>query len=125
MYPMFRKTVETLITNVAGVPLEDFYREENQYVAVQKPNYDDLMVLKNGRVIKVGYYRKGDAKPDPVFTFQIDEAGNWCPIRLEQVLGKREIGVFEDGRYYFSKGRFRDAKSFASSCAREWKEYYL
>lgn len=124
MYPMFKKTVETLIAKVGGVSLENFYREENQHILIRKPNYDDLIIQKTGREIKVGYYRNGDYKPDPIFVFE-QENGFWCPIRCEQVLGKIVIGKFENGRYLRNTSRVNEIKRFANACVREWKEYYL
>lgn len=127
MYPLFRRTVETIIKKHGNISLEEFYEADSKVIKVKKANFMDFTIEKAGNMLFVGYYREvaGDLISDPIFVFQLHE-DKWHPIRLEQVLGRSEIGdIQEDGRYYYYPGRFKDVKSFAGTCNKEWRFYYL
>lgn len=127
MYPLFRRTVEAIIKKHGNIRLEEFYASDHTVIKIKKPNFLDFTIEKTGDMLYVGYYREqaGDLISDPIFIFQIHD-NKWHPIRLEQVLGRSEIGeLLEDNRYYYSPGRFKDVKSFAGTCNKEWRFYYL
>ncbi|MFF2531270.1 DUF6908 domain-containing protein [Brevibacillus sp. NPDC058079] len=126
MYPLFRKTVESLIKKFGKMNIDEFYATDAKTIKIIKPNYLDFSIEKNGNRLFVGYYREqaGDLISDPIFVFEIKD-NRWHPIRLEQVLGETLIGQFENGCYYYYPGNFKDVKSFASTCAKEWRFYYL
>jgi hypothetical protein len=127
MFKGFRKTVERIIVKYGKMSLEEFFQAEQKTIRIEKEHFLPFSVSKEGNMLYVGYYRvqNGDSIPDPIFIFQLDDDNEWCPIRLEQVLGNTDIGLFEHGRYYYYQGHFRDVRSFATTCANEWKCYYL
>lgn len=126
MFKGFRQTVEKIIERVGNMSLEEFYQSEQKTIRIEKENFLPFSISKEGDNLYIGYYRvvNGDAIPDPIFVFQLKE-GIWHPIRLEQVLGNTDVGMFEHGRYYYYQGHFKDVRSFATLCAKEWKFYYL
>lgn len=126
MYKSFRKTVERIIEKVGNVSLEEFYQAEQKAIRIEKENFLPFSISKEGDYLYIGYYREanGDLISDPIFVFQLQE-DIWHPIRVEQVLGTTNVGMFEHGRYYYYQGHFKDVRSFATLCAKEWKFYYL
>lgn len=126
MYPKLRKTVEEIIEKHGNITLDQFYRSSSKLIKVKKKGYLDFVIEKSGDVLYIGYYTiiNGDMVPDPIFMFVIHD-GQWYPIRLEQMLLHTPIGVFEDGKYVFNPKAFRDVKSFANLCSKEWRTYYL
>lgn len=127
MYKGFKEVVERIIKKYGDLPLQAFYEAEQIVIKVEMANFLPFTIEKQGNMLYVGYYRviNGDSASDPIFVFQLDEDLEWCPIRLEQLLGTTEIGEFEHGRYYYYQGYFKDARSFATACSKEWKAYYL
>lgn len=126
MYKRFRNTVEKIITEFSNEGLEKFYEAEQKVIKVEMDNFLPFTVEKNGDFLYIGYYRNvnGDAISDPVFVFQLKNNA-WYPLWVEQVFGDTKIGEFRGESYYYSKRNFDDVRSFATTCAKEWKAYYL
>ena len=126
MYKMFRKVVEKIIVKEGNVSLEEFYQKDQFSIMVEKEIFLPFHISREGDTLYVGFYRNmnGDAVSDPIFVFKLKD-DVWHPIRVEQVLGTSEIGMFEHGRYYYYPGQFKDVRSFATVCSKEWKFYYL
>ncbi len=62
---------------------------ESYYLKLRMPNYDDLVIEKEGRQVLVGHYYhhpSGDLISDPVLAFDYSN-GYWYPVRIEQVFG--------------------------------------
>lgn len=121
-----QKTVEKIIGKYGN--LEDFYKEEDFYLKVKKPNYLDLVIEKHGNYLLVGYYTisNGDLISNPVFAFHIKEDKEWFILRLEQTFGDTICGgVDKEGCLSWNKRSYKEVTSFANNCSQEWKYYYL
>ncbi|WCK57444.1 hypothetical protein PP175_25595 (plasmid) [Aneurinibacillus sp. Ricciae_BoGa-3] len=132
MFKRFRSTVEKIIVKHGHISLKDFYASSNVTIKVQRPHFLDFVIEKTGNTIFVGYYRKqnGDLISDPIFVFEYREEteygeDKWFPIRLEQVLDDRTVGLLVNEQYRYYPSAFKDVRSFATNCATEWKAYYL
>ncbi len=103
---------------------------ESYYLKLRMPNYDDLVIEKEGRQVLVGHYYhhpSGDLISDPVLAFDYDK-GHWYPVRIEQVLGDTFCSFIENGKRMIYPGRIREFKSFQNMFARnirdqKWLEY--
>jgi hypothetical protein len=62
---------------------------ESYFIKLSMPNYDDLVIEKEGKQVIIGHYYRhpsGDLISDPVLAFDYNK-GNWFPVRIEQTLG--------------------------------------
>jgi hypothetical protein len=127
MFPRFKKTVEKIIEIYSNGTLNEFYLKDSVHFKIEKPNFQNFTVEKQGSILMIGYYRvlNGDLISDPIFVFTIGGDNQWYPIRIEQILGEQPIGMFKDGGYQYYPRSFKEVKSFATTCASEWKSYYL
>jgi hypothetical protein len=87
---------------------------ESYYLKLRMPNYDDLVVEKEGRQVLVGHYYhhpSGDLISDPVLAFDYNQ-GYWYPVRIEQVLGDTICSFIEKGKRMIYPARIKDFKVF-------------
>ncbi len=72
---------------------------ESYYLKLRMPNYDDLVIEKDGEQVLVGHYYhhpSGDLISDPVLAFDYN-GGYWFPVRIEQVFGDTVCSYIENG----------------------------
>jgi hypothetical protein len=84
------------------------------YLKLRMPNYDDLVIEKEGEQVLVGHYYhhpSGDLISDPVFAFDYNE-GYWFPVRIEQVFGDTICSYLKDGERWKYPRRIKEFKSF-------------
>ncbi len=97
---------------------------ESYYLKLSMPNFDDLVIEKEGEQVLVGHYYhhpSGDLISDPVLAFDYNE-GYWYPVRIEQVLGDTVCSFVENGKRMIYPDRIREFKSFQRMFARNIKE---
>lgn len=125
MYKEFRKTIEKIVKSHTGEEMSVYFKNDNN-LKIKKESFLDFRISKEGDFLYIGFYSEinGDLISDPIFIFQVKN-DVWYPIALEQVFGYTKIGVFREGNYLYYPNRFKSVKSFAVSCAREWKDYYI
>lgn len=126
MYKEFRNTVEKIIESYTGKEASDFLRNDNS-LKIKKDSFLDFRISKEGDFLYIGFYSEcnGDLLSDPIFVFKVKE-DIWYPVALEQIFGYTKIGLLdEQDKYQYYPSRFKSVKSFAVSCAREWKDYYI
>lgn len=98
--------------------------EHTYFLKLRMPNYDDLVIEKEGEQILVGHYYhhpSGDLISDPVLAFDYN-GGHWYPIRIEQVFGDTVCSFIENGRRMRIPDRIREFKSFQRMFANNIKE---
>ncbi len=98
--------------------------EEDYYLKLSMPNYDDLVIEKEGEQVLIGHYYhhpSGDLISDPVLVFDFNE-GYWFPIRIEQALGDTMCSYFRNGKRMIYPQRFKEFKSFQRMFAKNLKE---
>ena len=126
-FKQFQSTIEKIIQKEYKHSLKEFFQKENSSIRIEKRNMLRFSIEKAGNHLFAGFYREvnGDLVSDPIFAFCIvDDV--WHPVRIEQVLGDTILGYFnEDNQYLYYPSAMKDAKSFATSCAKEWKFYFL
>ncbi len=87
---------------------------ESYYLKLRMPNYDDLVIEKEGEQVLVGHYYQhpsGDLISDPVLAFDYNR-GYWYPVRIEQTLGDTICSFVENGKRLIYAARIKDFKSF-------------
>jgi hypothetical protein len=97
---------------------------ESYYLKLRMPNYDDLVIEKEGEQVLVGHYYhhpSGDLISDPVLALDYNH-GYWYPVRIEQVFGDTVCSFVENGKRMIYPGRVREVKSFQRMFARNIKE---
>ncbi len=97
---------------------------DSYYLKLRMPNYDDLVIEKEGKQVLVGHYYhhpSGDLISDPVLAFDYSN-GYWYPVRIEQVFGDTVCSFLENGRRMRYPDRIREFKSFQSMFARNIRE---
>jgi hypothetical protein len=97
---------------------------ESYYLKLRMPNYDDLVIEKEGEQVLVGHYYhhpSGDLISDPVLAFDYRD-GYWFPVRIEQVFGDTVCSFVENGKRMIYPGRIREFKSFQRMFARNIRE---
>ncbi len=97
---------------------------ESYYLKLSMPNFDDLVIEKEGEQILVGHYYhhpSGDLISDPVLAFDYN-GGYWFPVRIEQVFGDTICSFIEDGKRMTYPRRIKEFKSFQRMFARNIKE---
>jgi hypothetical protein len=97
---------------------------ESYYLKLRMPNYDDLVLEKEGEQILVGHYYhhpSGDLISDPVLALDYNN-GYWYPVRIEQTLGDITCSYLENGKRMIYPDRIREFRSFQRMFARNIKE---
>ncbi len=97
---------------------------ESYYLKLRMPNYDDLVIEKEGEQVLVGHYYhhpSGDLISDPVLAFDYN-GGYWYPVRIEQVFGDTICSFVENGKRMMYLDRIREFKSFQRMFARNIRE---
>ncbi len=97
---------------------------ESYYLKLRMPNYDDLVIEKEGEQVLVGHYYhhpSGDLISDPVLAFDYCN-GYWYPVRIEQALGDTVCSFVENGKRMIYPARIREFKSFQRMFARNIRE---
>ncbi len=97
---------------------------ESYYLKLRMPNFDDLVIEKEGDQILVGHYYhhpSGDLISDPVLAFDYN-GGYWFPVRIEQTLGDTVCSFIENGKRMIYPGRIKEFKSFQRMFARNIRE---
>ncbi|HEY9206082.1 MAG TPA: hypothetical protein VIO58_09185 [Candidatus Methanoperedens sp.] len=97
---------------------------ESYFLKLRMPNYDDLVVEKEGEQVLVGHYYhhpSGDLISDPVFAFDYN-GGYWFPVRIEQTLSDTICTFIENGKRMIYPGRIKEFKSFQRMFARNIRE---
>jgi hypothetical protein len=97
---------------------------ESYFLKLRMPNYDDLVIEKEGEQVLVGHYYhhpSGDLISDPVLAFDYNE-GYWYPVRIEQTLGDTVCSFVEDGKRMIYPARIKEFKSFQRMFARNIRE---
>ncbi len=97
---------------------------ESYYLKLSMPNYDDLVIEKEGEQVLVGHYYhhpSGDLISDPVLAFDYNQ-GYWYPVRIEQVLGDTVCSFIENGKRMIYPARIKEFKSFQRMFARNIRE---
>ncbi len=87
---------------------------ESYYLKLRMPNYDDLVIEKEGEQVLVGHYYhhpSGDLISDPVLAFDYNR-GYWFPVRIEQTLGDTVCSFVENGKRMIYAARIKEFKSF-------------
>ena len=97
---------------------------ESYYLKLSMPNFDDLVIEREGEQVLVGHYYhhpSGDLISDPVLAFDYND-GYWYPVRIEQTLGDTVCSFVENGKRMIYPDRIREFKSFQRMLARNIKE---
>ncbi len=97
---------------------------ESYFLKLRMPNYDDLVIEREGEQVLVGHYYhhpSGDLISDPVLAFDYNE-GYWYPVRIEQTLGDTFCSFVENGKRMVYPNRIKEFKSFQRMFARNIKE---
>ncbi len=97
---------------------------ESYYLKLRMPNYDDLVLEKEGEQILVGHYYhhpSGDLISDPVLAFDYN-GGYWFPVRIEQVIGDTICSYLEGGERWKYPRRIQEFKSFQRMFAKNIEE---
>ncbi len=97
---------------------------KSYYLKLSMPNYDDLVIEKEGEQVLVGHYYhhpSGDLISDPVLAFDYNH-GYWYPVRIEQTLGDTVCSFVENGKRMIYPDRIREFKSFQRMFARNIRE---
>ncbi len=97
---------------------------ESYFLKLRMPNYDDLVIEREGEQVLVGHYYhhpSGDLISDPVLAFDFN-GGYWYPVRIEQVFGDTVCSFVENGKRIIYPGRIKEFKSFQRMFARNIKE---
>ena len=98
--------------------------ENSYYIKLSMPNFDDLVIEKEGDQVLVGHYYhhpSGDLISDPVLAFDYNH-GYWYPVRIEQTLGDTVCSFVENGKRMIYPDRIREFKSFQRMFARNIRE---
>ena len=97
---------------------------ESYFIKLSMPNYDDLVIEKEGEQILVGHYYhhpSGDLISDHVLAFDYNK-GNWFPVRIEQTLGDVTCSFMENGKRMIYPERIKEFKSFQRMFAKNIRE---
>jgi hypothetical protein len=97
---------------------------ESYYLKLRMPNYDDLVIEKEGEQVLVGHYYhhpSGDLISDPVLAFDYCY-GYWFPVRIELALGDTICSFIENGKRMIYPSRMKEFKSFQRMFARNIKD---
>lgn len=97
---------------------------ESYFLKLRIPNYDDLVIEKEGEQVLVGHYYhhlSGDLISDPVLAFDYN-GGCWYPVRIELVLGDTVCSFVENGKRMIYPRRIKEFKSFQKMFARNIRE---
>ncbi len=97
---------------------------ESYYLKLSMPNFDDLVIEKEGEQVLVGHYYhhpSGDLISDPVLAFDYDH-GYWYPVRIEQTLGDVTCSFVENGKRMIYPDRIKEFRSFQRMFARNIRE---
>lgn len=101
--------------------LEAFQSTPEFYVRLDMPNYDRLVIERQGETIIVGHYfeQNGDLMADPEIELHFP---TWVPTAITQILGGRRAKFVERGSQTFVDTRFHDeVTSFLSTWAENIK----
>lgn len=94
------------------------------FLKLRMPNYDDLVIEKEGEQVLVGHYYhhpSGDLISDPVLAFDFN-GGYWYPVRIEQTLGDTVCSYVENGKRMIYPARIKEFKAFQRMFARNIRE---
>ncbi|OGH04297.1 MAG: hypothetical protein A2W22_02405 [Candidatus Levybacteria bacterium RBG_16_35_11] len=97
---------------------------ESYYLKLSMPNYDDLVIEKEGEQVLVGHYyhhSSGDLISDPVLAFTYNH-GYWYPVRIEQVPGDTICSFVKNGKRMIYPDRIKEFRSFQRMFARNIME---
>src|SRR3972149_2035751 len=87
---------------------------ESYFLKLSMPNYDDLVIEKEGEQVLVGHYYhhpSGDLISDPVLAFDYNQ-GYWYPVRIEQTIGDTVCSFVENGKRMKYPARIKEFRSF-------------
>jgi hypothetical protein len=100
---------------------------ESYFIKLSMPNYDDLVIEKEGKQVIIGHYYRhpsGDLISDPVLAFDYNK-GNWFPVRIEQTLG--DVTCAFCGQEFDVNKRdnsgYIDNKSICAPCREDYGDY--
>ena len=97
---------------------------ESYFLKLSMPDFDDLVIEKEGEQILVGHYYhhpSGDLISDPVLALDYNQ-GYWFPVRIEQVLGDTICSFVENGKRMIYPDRIKEFKSFQRMFAKNIKD---
>lgn len=97
---------------------------DSYYIKLKMPNYDDLVIEKEGEQILVGHYYhhpSGDLISDPILALDYNQ-GYWFPVRIELALDITICSFMAKGKRMKYPTRIKKFDSFQRMFARNIRD---